>query len=84
MGQESLQKLWDGSGNPPGCLGWVEGPSSMSGMGWGTFPEFRDGWEGQQTERFGGHTQGSEVGRGTLPEVRDGSKDTQRGLIRVG
>ena len=43
MGQRTLLKVWDGSGNPTGGPGRVGGPSRRSGKGHGTIPKVRDG-----------------------------------------
>ena len=43
MGRGTHPEVRDGSGNPPGGLRWVGGPSGWSRMGWWTLREVRDG-----------------------------------------
>ena len=39
----TLSEVWDGSGDPPGGQGWVEGPSQRYETGQGTLSKVRDG-----------------------------------------
>ena len=86
MHRETLSEVRDGSGDPPGCPGWVRGPSERSGTGWGTLQEVQN--------RLGGPPEGlglvgrpsrtSGTGWGTHLEVRDGSGNSPKGPGRVG
>ena len=71
----TLGEVRDGSGDPRGGPGRVEGPSGSSGTGRGTLGEV---WDGSRDPRGV-----PEMGRGTLGEVRDGSVDPQKSLGRV-
>ena len=42
MGRETLDEVWDGSGDPRGSPGQVGGPSGRSGTGRGTHGKVRD------------------------------------------
>ena len=42
-GRGTIGEVWDGSGDPQGGPGRVEGPSGRFGTGWGTLEEVRTG-----------------------------------------
>ena len=100
MGGDFLWKVWDGladlpggpgrtgdkSGDPPGCLERVGGPSKSSGTGRGTLPDVWDG-SGDPLHgpgRVGGPSRRSGTGQEVLLGVWDWSWDPPRGLGRVG
>ena len=73
-GREVLHKVWDRSWDPPKGLGWVGGPSRMSGACQGTLLEVRNetgdpprgpGWVGGLSRRSG-------TGRDFLWKVQEG------------
>ena len=43
MGRGALPEVWDGLGDPPGDLGWVDRSSERSGTGQVVLPVVRDG-----------------------------------------
>ena len=73
--------MQDGSGDPRGSPGQVEGASGRFDRGWGTLGEGRDGLVDPRRGpgRVGGPSGRSGTGWENLGEVRDGSENSQRG-----